>query len=50
MIVTVLMAICLAAGAVVGYSAIGDGKPLDVFRPSTWKHIIDIVEKGTDRG
>ncbi|WP_338147130.1 DNA-directed RNA polymerase subunit beta [Geobacillus stearothermophilus] len=49
-IVTVLMAICLAAGAVVGYSAIGDGKPLDVFRPSTWKHIIDIVEKGTDRG
>ncbi|MGG1557865.1 DNA-directed RNA polymerase subunit beta [Geobacillus thermoleovorans] len=49
-IVIVLMATSLAAGAVVGYSAIGDGKPLDVFRPSTWKHIIDIVEKGTDRG
>ncbi|AMX85107.1 EpuA protein [Geobacillus subterraneus] len=46
-IVTVLMAICLAAGAVVGYSAIGDGQWLDVFRPSTWQHIIDFVEKGT---
>ncbi|MBB6283128.1 MULTISPECIES: DNA-directed RNA polymerase subunit beta [Geobacillus] len=46
-IVTVLMAICLAAGAVVGYSAIGDGRWLDVFRPSTWQHIIDVVEKGT---
>ncbi|KYD26018.1 DNA-directed RNA polymerase subunit beta [Geobacillus stearothermophilus] len=46
-IVTVLMAICLAAGAVVGYSAIGDGAWLDVFRPSTWQHILDFVEKGT---
>ncbi|AMQ21856.1 DNA-directed RNA polymerase subunit beta [Geobacillus sp. JS12] len=45
-IVTVLMAICLAAGAVVGYSAIGDGAWLDVFRPSTWLHILDFVEKG----
>ncbi|MGG3907171.1 DNA-directed RNA polymerase subunit beta [Geobacillus stearothermophilus] len=46
-IVTVLMAICLAAGAVVGYSAIGDGAWIDVFRPSTWQHILDFVEKGT---
>lgn len=45
-IVTVLMAICLAAGAVVGYSAIGDGAWLDVFRPSTWQHILDFVKKG----
>ncbi|MED4833414.1 DNA-directed RNA polymerase subunit beta, partial [Geobacillus stearothermophilus] len=43
-IVTVLMAICLAAGAVVGYSAIGDGAWLDVFRPSTGQHILDFVE------
>ncbi|WP_223811998.1 DNA-directed RNA polymerase subunit beta [Geobacillus sp. 46C-IIa] len=34
-------------GRVVGYSAIGDGRWLDVFRPSTWQHIIDVVEKGT---
>ncbi|ASS87277.1 EpuA protein [Geobacillus lituanicus] len=46
-IVTVLMAICLAAGAIVGYSAIGDGAWIDVFRPSTWQHILDFVEKGT---
>ncbi|MCG6796373.1 DNA-directed RNA polymerase subunit beta [Geobacillus sp. YHL] len=45
-IVAALMAISLAAGAVVGYSAIGDGAWLDVFRPSTWQHILDFVEKG----
>ena len=32
---------------VAGYSAIGDGAWLDVFRPSTWQHILDFVEKGT---
>ncbi|KFL14863.1 EpuA protein [Geobacillus stearothermophilus] len=46
-IVAALMALSLAAGAVVGYSAIGDGAWLDVFRPSTWQHILDFVEKGT---
>ncbi|MGG3791705.1 DNA-directed RNA polymerase subunit beta [Geobacillus thermodenitrificans] len=46
-IVIVLMAICLATGAVVGYSALGDGEWLDVFRLSTWQHIFDVVEKGT---
>ncbi|WP_031406716.1 DNA-directed RNA polymerase subunit beta [Geobacillus vulcani] len=46
-IIAVLMAASLAIGAVVGYSAIGDGRWLDVFRPSTWQHILDFVEKGT---
>ncbi|MGD6816578.1 DNA-directed RNA polymerase subunit beta [Metabacillus sp. 84] len=33
------------AGAMVGYGVIGDGNPLDVLKPSTWQHIIDLVEK-----
>ncbi|STO36058.1 DNA-directed RNA polymerase subunit beta [[Flavobacterium] thermophilum] len=45
-IVAVLMALSLTVGAIVGYSAIGDGAWLDVFRPSTWQHILDFVEKG----
>jgi hypothetical protein len=46
-IVAVLMTISLAAGAMIGYGVIGDGNPFDVFKPSTWQHIIDIVEKDT---
>ncbi|GAJ38367.1 DNA-directed RNA polymerase subunit beta [Saccharococcus caldoxylosilyticus] len=46
-IVAVLMAISLAAGAMIGYGVIGDGNPFDVFHRSTWQHIIDIVEKDT---
>ncbi|MEI5909118.1 DNA-directed RNA polymerase subunit beta [Bacillus spongiae] len=33
----------LAAGLMVGYGFIGDGKPKDVFQKSTWTHIGDIV-------
>lgn len=39
------MAVSLAAGAIVGYGVLGDGKPLDALKPSTWQHIIDLVEK-----
>ncbi|AGT33688.1 hypothetical protein M493_17400 [Geobacillus genomosp. 3] len=46
-IVAALMALSLTVGAIIGYSAIGDGAWLDVFRPSTWQHIVDVVEKGT---
>jgi len=45
LIVLVLMAVSLAAGLAIGYGVIGDGKPLDVFKRSTWQHIIDFVEK-----
>ncbi|BBW97844.1 DNA-directed RNA polymerase subunit beta [Geobacillus sp. FSL W8-0032] len=44
--VIALMVICLAVGVAVGYSVIGDGHWLDVFRPSTWQHIFDFVQKG----
>ena len=35
----------IIAGAMIGYGVIGDGKPTDVFKKSTWAHIIDIVNK-----
>ncbi|PLS17759.1 DNA-directed RNA polymerase subunit beta [Bacillus sp. M6-12] len=46
-IVVFLIAISLAAGAVVGYSVFGDGKPADVFKKSTWEHIVELVNKET---
>ncbi|AEH49590.1 DNA-directed RNA polymerase subunit beta [Parageobacillus thermoglucosidasius] len=45
LIVFALMAASLAAGLAIGYGVIGDGKPRDVFKRSTWQHIIDFVEK-----
>ncbi|GMB09403.1 DNA-directed RNA polymerase subunit beta [Thermolongibacillus altinsuensis] len=48
-IVAVLVVISTAIGAMVGYSVLGDGKPLDALKPSTWQHIIDLVEKDTEK-
>ncbi|WP_433745290.1 DNA-directed RNA polymerase subunit beta [Falsibacillus pallidus] len=45
LIVLVLIVVCAGAGAVVGYSVMGDGKPGDTFKKSTWTHIYDIVNK-----
>lgn len=44
-IVAVLMVIAICIGAIIGYSVLGDGKPTDVFKKSTWTHIMDIVDK-----
>ncbi|MBM7714510.1 hypothetical protein JOC94_001482 [Bacillus thermophilus] len=44
-IVLLSLFICLIAGVVVGYSVIGDGKPQDALKKSTWTHIIDLVNK-----
>lgn len=41
----VFTCISLMAGAAVGYGVIGDGKAADVFKTSTWTHIIDLVNK-----
>ena len=41
----VMIAASMTAGALVGYGAIGGGKAIDVFKPSTWTHIRDLVEK-----
>ncbi|WAA12152.1 DNA-directed RNA polymerase subunit beta [Fervidibacillus halotolerans] len=46
-IVLVLLIVFFFIGAMIGYGIIGDGKPLDVFKTSTWTHIFDIVNKGT---
>ncbi|MCM3693128.1 DNA-directed RNA polymerase subunit beta [Neobacillus niacini] len=34
-----------ALGAAVGYGVLGNGNAGDVFKASTWTHIIDLVEK-----
>ncbi|WP_409296035.1 DNA-directed RNA polymerase subunit beta [Peribacillus sp. SCS-26] len=44
-IVAFLIAFSAAAGAMVGYSILGSGKPFDVFKKSTWTHIGDLVNK-----
>ncbi|MCE4049673.1 MULTISPECIES: DNA-directed RNA polymerase subunit beta [Bacillaceae] len=44
-LIIVLTAVSITAGAVIGYSVIGDGKAGDTFKKSTWTHIIDLVEK-----
>jgi hypothetical protein len=44
-IVCVLIAVSVTAGAIIGYSVIGGGKASDVFKKSTWTHIVDLVNK-----
>ncbi|GGE28195.1 hypothetical protein GCM10011391_03390 [Pullulanibacillus camelliae] len=46
-LLVVLSVIALCVGAMIGYGVIGKGNPLDVFHFETWKHIRDIVTKGT---
>ncbi len=41
----VFMFVSLIVGAVVGYGVLGSGKVTDVFKESTWTHIIDLVDK-----
>ena len=44
-IVIVLICVSLTAGAVIGYSVIGNGNAGDTFKKDTWTHIIDLVDK-----
>ena len=46
-IVLLLMAMALVGGAMIGYSVMGDGEAMDVFKKSTWTHIADLVNKDT---
>ena len=46
-IVLLLMTFALIGGAMIGYSVMGDGEAMDVFKKSTWTHITDLVNKGT---
>lgn len=44
-LLAVLIVVSVTAGALVGYSGLGGGKAVDVFKLSTWTHIRDLVEK-----
>jgi hypothetical protein len=44
-IVLVLIVAFVFIGAMVGYGVLGDGKVLDVFKPATWTHIYDLIQK-----
>ena len=44
-IVAVLIVISGLAGAAFGYGVMGGGDAKDIFKKSTWTHIVDLVEK-----
>ncbi|MGE7603897.1 DNA-directed RNA polymerase subunit beta [Peribacillus sp. NPDC097675] len=46
LIIMGLIIVALVAGSLIGYSVIGGGQATDVFKKSTWTHIIDIVNEG----
>lgn len=43
--IPILFAIALVVGAIVGFSVVGDGQPVDVFKKSTWQHIVNFVKE-----
>ncbi|HZW67722.1 MAG TPA: DNA-directed RNA polymerase subunit beta [Pseudogracilibacillus sp.] len=43
LVVFILAFLALALGLMFGYSVMGDGNALDVFKKATWQHIVDIV-------
>lgn len=45
LVVLILAVMALALGLMFGYSVMGDGNALDVFKKATWQHIVDIVTK-----
>ncbi|KKK39020.1 hydroxymyristoyl-ACP dehydratase [Mesobacillus campisalis] len=44
-LVIVLLALSIIAGAAFGYGVMGNGNPKEIFEKSTWTHILDLVEK-----
>nr|WP_295973131.1 DNA-directed RNA polymerase subunit beta [uncultured Bacillus sp.] len=44
-IVLVLMIVFAIIGAMIGYGVLGEGSAWDVFKPSTWTHIYDLISK-----
>jgi hypothetical protein len=43
--VVLLMGLSSLIGAAIGYGVLGTGNAIDVFKPSTWTHIINLVDK-----
>ena len=48
LIVVILIIVAAVAGAMIGYSGIGSGDPLQVLNPSTWTHIFDVMNGKTE--
>jgi hypothetical protein len=44
-LVVFFVIVSMLVGAVIGYSVIGNGKPMDALKFSTWNHIRDFVTK-----
>lgn len=44
-IVVLLMGLSSLTGAAIGYGVLGNGNAIDVFKPSVWTHIVDLVDK-----
>jgi hypothetical protein len=44
-IIVLLMGLSSLTGAAIGYGVLGTGNVMDVFKPSTWTHIINLVDK-----
>jgi len=42
-LITALVLGAIAAGLMIGYGYIGDGKPKDALKWETWQHILDIL-------
>lgn len=42
-IVLILVVVAAALGAMFGFSVIGEGNAMDIFKPETWQHIFDIM-------
>ncbi|MEB2300669.1 DNA-directed RNA polymerase subunit beta [Lysinibacillus xylanilyticus] len=42
-LIIILVVVAAVLGAMIGYSVIGQGKAMDVFKPETWQHIFDIM-------
>ncbi|KMY55651.1 hypothetical protein AC623_18360 [Bacillus sp. FJAT-27231] len=40
-----LLVLFAIAGAMVGYSIIGSGNPLEVFLPEIWIHLVEVLAK-----
>jgi len=45
LLLIVSCAVFLMAGAMVGFSFVGNGKASEVFKVSTWTHIQDLIDK-----
>ncbi|MFZ7946779.1 DNA-directed RNA polymerase subunit beta [Neobacillus sp. 19] len=45
LLLVVLIFASVTSGAAVGYGMLGGGKMADVFKQSTWTHILDLVGK-----